>query len=143
MAKRYAPMDARTTFCEGKTLTASDVVSDGTNDIILDVGPGRQDFTFAVNVTSLDIASADEHYQFVLQGSNSSTFASGIENLAILDLGATASRLGGAIDSVAGRYLVEASNQAGATEYEYVRLNVLIAGTTPTITFDAWLSIDE
>lgn len=143
MAHRYTPIDARTTFCEGKTLTASAVVK--TNDdgaTAMDIGPGRHDFTLVVDITALDIASANELVTFVLRGSANADM-SDPQQLAILQVGATASRLGGAIDSVIGRYLVEAANEAPmGTEWEYVDLDVIVSGTTPSVTFSAYLSLD-
>ena len=142
MATRYAPMDALTTFCEGMNLTASDVVAQSGTDVVLRIGAGWQDMVLVLDVTALDIVSNDESYTFLLQGSNGSNMAAPLENLAQVTLGATEVRPGGARDSVVGQYIIPCSTIMQA-EYKYVRLNVIIAGTTPTITFDAWLTKPE
>lgn len=140
MARRIAPLDAETLFCEDLTLAASDVVQKDAADRILKIGRGRNDFSWVVDVSAIEIASNDEVYTFLLQGSNSATFASGIVNLAMLQLGATEVLLGGAGDSVVGRYMLGVANDMLA-DYDYVRLNVIIAGTIAVgITFSSWLT---
>lgn len=140
MARRIAPLDAETLFIEDLTLAASDVVQKDAADRILTIGKGRADFAWVVDITAIEIASNDELYTFLLQGSNSSTFASGIVNLAMMQFGATEVLLGGAGDSVVGRYINGVSNDMLA-DYKYVRLNVIIAGAVATgITFSSWLT---
>lgn len=142
-ARRYYAFDALMYFIEDLTLTASDVIQEGGVDKVLDVGAGRVDGTMLIDVAALDIASNDELYTFRLQGSNVADFASGIENLATVDLGATEVRPGGAIDSLIGRREVPFSNAVNAVEYRYLRLNLIISGTTPTITFTSWLGLQS
>ncbi len=106
-------------------------------------GPGALFKGIAVlDVTAMDISSADEKYVLIIQGSNSPTFASGIENLAELDLGATASRNGGAGNSLIGRYEVSFQNEQADVMYQYIRHYVLISGTTPTITHTCFVGRD-
>lgn len=142
VGKRFAPLDDLTKFAEGLALTASDVVQRDSADYIIDVGAALQEFLWVVDVSNItDIANNNEVYSFLLQGSNSSTFASGIENLAIIQLGATEVRLGGAQDSVVGRYQSIVYNMQAGVVYKYLRLNVIIAGTVSTgVTFSSWLS---
>jgi hypothetical protein len=140
MAKRYTPLDALTKFCEDLTVTASGVVQKNSADVVLKIGAGRQEFAFVVDVELLDTASGNEKYEFVLQGCNLDTFSgSDIENLAIIAMGHTSVRLGGAKTSVPGRYVADVANDLLA-EYTYVRLNVIVSGTTPSIKFTAFLS---
>lgn len=95
-----------------------------------------------IDVTAMDITSADEKYVFIIQGSNSATFASGIENLANLELGATASRSGGAKDSVIGRYELGFQNEQADVMYQYIRLFRTISGTTPSVTSTCFIGRD-
>jgi hypothetical protein len=140
MARRIAPLDVETLFAEDLTLAASDVVQKDAVDRVLTIGKGRSDFTWVVDVTGIEIASNDELYTFLLQGSNVANFASGIVNLGMMQFGATEVLLGGAGDSVIGRYMQSVSNDFLA-DYKYVRLNVIIAGTVATgITFSSWLT---
>lgn len=136
MARRAVPMDKETTFVEDLVAAAS-VATVGAK--ILAVGAGRQDMTWVVDVAALDIASADEKYTFLLQGSNTSDFSGTKENLAVIELGAAAVRDGGARASVIGRYMAGVWNDI-VGDWKYVRVNLIIAGTTPSITFSSWLS---
>ncbi len=83
---------------------------------------------------------ADNHYTVIVQGSNDPTFATGIQNLAVVGLGNTAVRPGGAITSPIGRYELPFLTDIGGVVYRYVRVFVVVAGTTPSINFKAWAS---
>lgn len=140
MAKRYFPLDALTKFVEDATIVSSGVVQKNAADIVLKIGAGRQEFAFVVDVAAIDTTSGNEKYDFVLQGCNVDTFTgSDIENLATIAMGHTSVRLGGAKTSVPGRYAVDVANDLVA-EYTYVRLNVIVSGTTPSITVTAYLT---
>lgn len=121
-------------------ITASAAAQVGGSAQILDMGPARFDAVVRINVTAIDVSSADEAYDIVVQGSNSSTFASGVENLASLNLGATAARDGGAQNSGTGIYELPATNEQADTVYRYIRLYTKCAGTTPSINYDAFLT---
>lgn len=143
MARRWHPRDSQTTLVSNQTAyTATQTGLGG----IQDLGSGRADFTLIAQVSALSTANADQAYDLIVQGSNSPTFASGIEELARYRLGNTAVR-NGAGTSVVGRYEVDCSNEmpvnaTASTEYRYVRLILNIAGTAPSITLTAWLSRD-
>lgn len=68
-----------------------------------------------------------------------------IRNLAMAQFGAAEVLLGGASDSVAGRYYIPFSTDLGPHEdLQYVRLNVIISGAIATgILFRAWVSIPQ
>lgn len=142
MAKRYYPVDANLLFCEDKTIAASTVVKDAaTNDVVLTIGAGQQDFAWVVDIETIEVDTNNEKYDFLLQGSNSPTFASGIVNLAQMTLGAAAVLLGSAGVSVPGRYALHTDNEFANLEYKYVRVNLIIAGTIATgVKFSSWLS---
>lgn len=106
-------------------------------------GPSALFKGFAViDVTALNIATADELYTITVQGSNSPTFASGIENLAALQLGAAAVRPGGAGASLVGRYELCFQNEQADVMYEYIRVFITVAGTGPSITFTCFIGRD-
>lgn len=108
---------------------------------ILDVGAARFEGVLVVDVSAIEIASNDEEYDIIVQGSNSATFASGIENLAQLNLGATEVRQGGAQDSTAGRYELPFINQQDDTTYRYLRVYTVVAGTIATgINYTAFIA---
>lgn len=140
MARSYYPRDALLTITAAAvTLTASD--TDGVADAIIDMGAGRFDGQLVMNLTTIKISANDESYDLVLQGSNSATFASGIQELARYRVGPTEVR-SGAGDSAAGVYVVPFSNEKpDGTEYRYARLIAVIAGTSPSIVIgSAYLS---
>jgi hypothetical protein len=96
-----------------------------------------------IDVTNIKTSTGDETYSLFIQGSNSPTFASGVENLAEIDLGAVAVRKGAAsVLSVAGRYEVLFQNEQADVMYQYIRLYFVIAGTTPTITNTCFIGRD-
>jgi hypothetical protein len=113
-------------------------------DLVRDVGVGRFEGMIVLDVSALDIASNDENYNFVVQGSNSATFASAVQNLAAVDLGCLEARKGftstTSVDSVIGRYELPFVNEQGDVVYRYLRLMVVVVGTTPTITFGAFIA---
>lgn len=97
---------------------------------------GSSDAAFSgvavVDVSAIEIASNDELYTIIVQGSNSSDFSGAKENLAELSLGATEVRPGGAADSVAGRYEIPFVNEQAGVTYRYLRIYTLVAGTIAT-----------
>ncbi|WP_276200317.1 hypothetical protein [Chelatococcus sp. XZ-Ab1] len=139
MAKRYYPLDANTLFGEDVTMTATGNVQKGGVDAVFKIGKGRQDMSLVVDISAYDATTGDEGYTFLLQGSNAEDFSDDIENLAALEIGPAAVRTGGARTSPIGRYGIPVSNDL-IDEFTYVRLRLIAAGTTPSITFTAWLS---
>lgn len=112
----------------------------GGDAVIADLGAGLMEGNLIVDVTAIEIASNDGLYKIKLQGSNSATFASGIEDLAILEVGA-AEVLGGDQDSAIGRYKLPFRNEKNGTVYQYVREYCDVDGTIATgINFSAHLS---
>ena len=94
----------------------------------------------SADVTAIEIADNDELYTICVQGSSSSTFASTVENLATLELGALEVLNYGDTDSTTGRYNLPVRNEVNGTVYQYLRLICDVAGTVSTgITFSARL----
>lgn len=105
---------------------------------IEDVGLGRFDAICVIDVAAIEIASNDEVYKISVQGSNSSSFASGIVDLAELSLGAL-EVIGGDTDSATGRYELPFTNVQNNTYYRYIRLYTDVGGTIATgINFSAF-----
>jgi hypothetical protein len=140
MGRRVYTFDADLELKDAGAITASAAAQVDGAAKILDMGAARFDGLVLINVTALDIVSNDEEYNIIVQGSSSATFASDIENLAMLNLGATEVRDGGAKDSVVGIYELPVTNEAADTVYRYIRIYIFIAGTTPSINFTAFLS---
>lgn len=110
---------------------------------ILAVGDGTFKGVLVVDVSAIEIASNDELYRIIVQGSTSATFADTVENLAELTLGATEVRPGGAIDSTTGRYELFFTNQQDGVTYPYVRVYTDVGGAIATgINYKAFIGRD-
>lgn len=134
MAKRYAPMDKALVFGEDLAINSSDIIPAGQEGGFY-VGSARQEFQWVTDIAAIDVGTGNELYNLVLQGSNVADFASGVENLAVLNLGHTSTRLGSGKTSLVGRYQVPVTNELNGVTYKYVRLNVLISGTVASSGF--------
>ena len=110
---------------------------------IIDLGSATANFSAVavIDVDAVEIASNDEFYRLIIQGSSSATFASDIQNLAELTLGATEARPGGAIDSIIGRHEILFTNWMAGENYRYLRGYTDVGGTIATgINFTAFFA---
>jgi len=133
--------------------TAGLLAASANGAVILDLGGGNQPFTpltyfdMIVDVSAIELDTTDEAYTIILEGSNDPTFASGIEPLCVLTLGAAAAALFlGNVDvnSDVGRYVVPGCNQRNEATYRYCRLRTIVAGTVATgINFTAGLTMRQ
>ncbi|MBN9155811.1 hypothetical protein [Microbacterium sp.] len=140
MGQRIYNQDLELILADGAAaITADGVTQVGGSAASKKVGPGRFEAVLIVDVSALDISSADEVYHLLLQGSSAANFSS-VETLAQLSLGATAARPGGAVNSVIGRYEIPFITEQHDAVYDYIRLYVDVAGTTPSITLKAWIA---
>lgn len=140
MGQRVYNQDLELILADG----AAPVTADGVSQVASvavnkKVGPGRFEAVLIVDVTAIDVSSADEVYHLLLQGSSAQAFSTN-EILAQLSLGATAARPGGAVVSVIGRYEIPFITEQHDTVYDWIRLYTDVAGTTPSITFKAWIA---
>lgn len=140
MGQRIYNQDLELILADGAAaITASGVTQVDGAAASKQVGPGRFEAVLIVDVSALDIVSNDERYHLILQGSNTADFAAK-ESLAEYILGATEVRPGGAADSVVGRYEIPFTTEQHDTVYSYIRLQVDVSGTTPSITLKAWIA---
>lgn len=114
------------------TVAAAAKVLDTQGGVTTNTGPALFKGVLVVDVSAIEIASTDEVYDIIVQGSDSSTFASGIENLAQLNLAAAAVRDGGAQASTIGRYELFFTNEQNGANYRYLRVYTKVAGTIAT-----------
>lgn len=133
MSRRWFPRDSELTIIAGNSTAWTADDDDGLNGEIIDLGSGRFDAILVMDVTAIKISANDELYNFIVQGSNSATFASGIEELGRRLLGPTEVRKG-AGDSTIGRYEIAFSNDVDGTEYRYLRVLLDVGGTSPSVT---------
>lgn len=142
MGARVYNQDLELVFKDAGLVGADAAATVGGNAKIIDVGDRtRFEAVMIVDVSAIEIASNDELYHIIIQGSSSSSFASDIENLAMLSLGATEVRPGGGKDSAIGRYEVPFVNEQADALYRYIRIYTDVAGTIATgINFKAFAS---
>lgn len=108
---------------------------------IIDVGPAVFFGVGVIDVSAIEIASNDELYELIIQGSTSPTFASVIVDLAVLPLGALEVLVGDQ-DSVVGRYELPFFNVQHDTVYQYIRGYTDVSGTIATgINFKAFVGV--
>jgi hypothetical protein len=119
----------------------------GGSALVLDVGTGRFCGQCVIDVSAMEIASGDERYTFLIQGSSSATFASDIVILAALPVG-DGSTIGTAfgssgvdVDDAAGRYVLPFTNERNNVYYRYIRGWTDVAGSIATgINFIAYVA---
>jgi len=140
--RKHYNVDRNLMFAEDLTLTATGNIQFAAADVIYQLGPGRMDTVLVINVTAVDVSTGNELYDLYLQGSDSATMASNVHILGHLQLGDSTVLLGGAtVDSIIGRYELPFQNVvAGSILLDYARMRLVAAGTTPSITFDAWIA---
>lgn len=132
MGSRTYPFDAELVLKDAGLIAASAAATVGGDAMIFDAGDARLDAMLVINMTAIEIASNTEVYRIILQGSNSPTFASGIQNLAGMEFGATEVRAGGAGDSEVGQYEMPFCNEQDDTRYRYLRLYTQVGGDVAT-----------
>lgn len=146
------PFDVATAFANGQTLTATGYVN--AIQAQVDIGVGRWIGKLNLDISALDLSSADETYRLFLLGSNDQAFGNGnVEILASQDwAAATAGRLvptiapaSNAVPTTgksASRFTLPVTNQRGIFVFRYLQLYAVLGGTTPSITLAAWLAGD-
>ena len=118
-------------------VTASGNGQVGGSDRILDLGAARFDGRVIVDITAIDVASADETYLIRVQGSNSPTFAATNKTLATLEVGRAAATGSSAADAAGTRAEVAVTNEFNGVTYRYLRVSHVLGGTTPSINYIA------
>lgn len=139
MGQRVYNQDLELILADGAAaMTADGITQVASANVSKKLGPGRFEGVLIVDVSAIDVASADEVYHLLLQGSNDSFSTK--ETVAQYSLGASAARPGAPVASVIGRYEIPFTTEQHDTVYSDVRLYVDLAGTSPSITFKAWIA---
>lgn len=120
---------------------AADVTSTAAGSLIIDLGAGVFDGFMVLDVSALEVASTDEKYNIVLEGSNVAAMDSGSVVVAAAPQMGNSSAPADA-DSAVGRHAIPVRNEFGGTIYRYVRIHTTVAGTIDTtgISYSAWLA---
>lgn len=125
------------------TVAAAAKVLDTQGGVTTNTGPALYKGVLVIDVTAIEIDTSNEIFDIIVQGSDSSTFASGVENLAQLNLAAAAVRDGGGQVSTVGRYELFFTNEQNGTNYRYLRVYTKVAGTIATgINYSAFIGRD-
>lgn len=120
------------------TYTASGVGQVAASNKVVDLGAGRVNACVQLDVSAIDTVTGDELYTIVLEGSNVSNFASGVVPLRVDNMGGATANMGTAAETP-GRYELPFNNERDGVTYRYVRFNLTIAGTTPSITLNGYI----
>lgn len=139
MGHRIYNQDLELIFKDAGAVTADGAATVDGSAKIIKTGAGRFEAVMLIDVSALTVG-ADNAYNVVIQGSNTADFSGAKQNLAVLDLGNTAVRAGGAITSTIGRYEVPFTTEVNDVVYDYVRVYTDVTGTTPSVNFKAWAS---
>jgi len=144
------PFDAMLDLSGGaQTLTATGYMGSPNQ---VDIGQGRLTGLMAIDISAIDVSSVDETYKFYLLGSNDVSWGNGnVELLAMHDIGAASAvrqiaTILGASPAIppagvtGSMIFLPFSNLMQGIVYRYIRGYVVIAGTTPTITFRSWVA---
>lgn len=107
---------------------------------VVDLGANvRHDLRVIIDATAVEIASNDEVYTILAQVSDTVDFSGAIKNAGAIELAATEVAAGGADDAAAGRYELHFTNEVAGTNYRYLRIYTVVAGTVATgINYTAW-----
>jgi hypothetical protein len=131
MPNKYYPSDAR---LEHRAPASAAVTATATVDTISQRVAQRTEYLTQVNIEAIKISANNEAYNFVVEVSNDSFTT--VHVAASYDFGPTETRLGGAPDSVAGDFNeFPWCSEVEGTVFKDARIRVIIAGTSPSITF--------
>ena len=120
-------LDSKLEFSDAQALTAT-AVSTNVIPVSGNIGPGEpMAVTVTVNVAA-DYTAGNETYQFVLQTATDAAFTTPVNLITT--------------EAFIGSGLIKGSNfmvPIGSNNLGFLRMNYVLAGTTPTITVDAYL----
>jgi hypothetical protein len=135
-----ATVDATLQLKDAGAITATGAGQVGGQNRVVNLGTGLVSAAFMVDISALDVTSADETYDIRLQVSSDPTFATDVTIAARIVGGASAVTAGQDTQGV-GKRVVPFNNvgEDGAPK-QYARCYTAIGGTTPSINFDAWIT---
>lgn len=138
MPNMYHPFDSR---LEHRALGSAALTSTTVLDTITQRAAARTAYRTLINIEAIDIANSDEIYTLVVELSDDN-FSTVNEVAAIADFGDTAVRQSGAPDSAAGDTReVLWTTECNGVKYDYARLKLFVAGTSPSITLGCFSSV--
>jgi hypothetical protein len=141
-ANRSYTYDSSMLMKDAGLIAASAAAQVSSADKILDLG-GADPFlgVLVIDVTALEVASNDELFGIIVQGSASSSFAgTAAKTLAEIRLGSAGGKAAGESVDAVGRFELPFLNVQNGTVYRYIRVYTLVAGTIATgINYSAFI----
>ncbi len=118
---------------------AGNLTSTTTETTILDLGAGFVEGDLVIDVSAIEVATGNEKYTIHLEGSNVAAMTSGSVTLANIPMGIKTDPADAT--TATGRFVVPFRNEQNGTNYRYVRIYTLVAGTIDTtgINFAAFI----
>lgn len=145
MAHFNYPYDADLQLKDAGLVAADGAATVASVAKIIDLGDVDVKGDLVIDVTAVEVATGDEGYLIILEGSDSSDFSTGtprILPLCIAAMGDSTTIPGaGATDTSTGRFVLPFTNNVNGTRSRYVRIYTDVQGTIATgINFSAYLS---
>ena len=138
----HGTFDADLEFKDAGLIAASAAAQVDSAAQIIDVGNGLFKGRMIIDVSALEIASNDEIYDIVVQGSSDSDFGTDTNIVELCQLNLSAAevkRTDCNKDDTTGRYKLYFDNENDGTYYRYARVYTVVAGTVATgINYTAW-----
>jgi len=151
---QIAPFDAELCFATNQAAETKAVTGYFGAPKQIDIGQGRREGYWAIAMTAMVQNDGDESYTFYLLGSNDVAWGNG--NVEILDAQNFGGATGRSIATIVGATpavppsvgpagtmnIFPFSNMKSLITYRYLRCYVVIAGTTPSVTANTWITYD-
>lgn len=103
-------------------------------------GAVATDCILVVNIEACKVSAGDETYTLRMIGSNATDRSDG-EILGTMELGDAGTIPIETVDTeVGGQYLLRFRTEKNGVEFQYIDLHLDVAGTSPSITFGAYIS---
>lgn len=140
MPSKFFAIDASTGLIK-RALAQAAVTTSGFVGVQHDQGAAAiTDLIAIIQIEAIDVASTDEVYTFRVVGSNVADRSDG-QTLAMIDVRASSLATLQTVVGAAGQQLqLRCRTERDETAFRYVDLHLAVAGTTPSITFGAYLS---
>ena len=120
---------------------AAAIITSGAGSTIIDLGEAHVTGDIVLDISAIDTVTGDELYTIYVEVSDDPAVATGVEHVASIELGGVTGAAGSRdVATDAGRYIIPFQNQMNDRQYRYVNLQLVIGGTSPSITMQAYLS---
>lgn len=122
---------------------ANAILDLGGNQGVTPLQQARVDAVAVIDATAFDITSGNETYKMIVLVSNDPSFGAGNVVMAgEIEIGKGASLDGiDMADAVTGRYELMFTNNIAGSIYEFAALYLVIGGTTPSLSINAFLAV--